>query len=141
MVYYVITKLRMYSIKIIYGRKVTYMDKYATSNMFDTFCGVIPVNCMHGCYHRKPECLVYWEMEMLSLGTTAKVTNSVTHDLISQISVICDQHRRSQARAYPGSCPGITHYCPSISKLSGFLGITKSSTYIKYPCFIILNLQ
>ena len=90
MVYYVITKLRMYNIKIIYGRKVTYMDKYATSNMFDTFCGVIPVNCVHGCYHRKPECWVYWEMEMFSLGTTAKVTNSVTHDLISQISVICD---------------------------------------------------
>ena len=91
MVYYIITKLRMYNIKIIYGRKVTYMDKYATFNMFETYCSVIPVNCMHGCYHRKPECWVYWEMEMFSLSTTAKVKNSVTHNLISQISVICDQ--------------------------------------------------
>ena len=88
MVFYVITKLRMYNIKIIYGRKVTYI---ATFNIFETYCGIIPVNCMHVCYHRKPECWVYWEMETFSLDTAAKVTNSVTHDLISQISVICDQ--------------------------------------------------
>ena len=83
MVYYVITKLRMYHIKIIYGRKVTYMDKYATFNIFETFCGVIPVNCVHGCYNREPECWVYWEMEMFSLGTTAEVTNSVTRSRLN----------------------------------------------------------
>ena len=38
----------------------------------------------------------------------------------------CDQdlmrkhQRRSQTRAYPGSCPGITQPCPSISKLLEF---------------------
>ena len=47
------------------------------------------------------------------------------------------KHRRSQARAYPGNCPGITHLCPSISKLSGFLGITKPRTKQAH----ILNIQ
>ena len=66
-------------IKIIYGRKVTYMDKYATSNLFETFL------------RRYPSELYAW---MLSLDTkmlgvlvdgnvlTEHHRNSVTHDFI-----------------------------------------------------------
>ena len=49
------------------------------------------------------------------------------------------KHRRSQARAYPGSCPGITHLCPSISKLSGFLGITKQAHILNIHALLYLT--
>ena len=35
-------------------------------------------------------------------------------------SGVVEKHRRSQTRAYPGRCPGITDHCPSISKLPSF---------------------